>query len=249
MKRFRLPSPAMVVALGALMLSVGGNVTAAALLTSAGIQDNTIRSVDIRDETIRGRDVDNGSLTGADVRNGRLTGADVNESSLRKVPNADKVDGVDSSRLLRRGQSFTRQFSCAGTTWENASSVSAYTVSGPQKHGQASFPRFDCNVDIPTGATVTAASFVVRDTSSAGNVSCAMYRTNMTTAIGVQLKMADAMTNAIVGNVRITDTTIDFPVVDTANFSYSLSCAMGASDASTGLYGAIITYNVNAAAG
>jgi hypothetical protein len=103
MKRFRLPSPAMVVALGALVLSVGGNVTAAALITSAGIKDNTIRSVDIRDETIRSRDVDNGTLTGADVRNGTLTGADVNESKLAPVPNADKLDGLDSSNLIPGG--------------------------------------------------------------------------------------------------------------------------------------------------
>jgi hypothetical protein len=121
-KRRRLPSPAMIVALGALVMSTGGTVTAAALITSANIKDNTIRSVDIRDETIRSRDVDNGSLTGADlknrsltgvdVKNGSLTGADVNESSLAKVPaaanatnaqNAGKVDGLDSANLVPGG--------------------------------------------------------------------------------------------------------------------------------------------------
>jgi hypothetical protein len=112
-RRRRLPSPAMIVALGALVISAGGTVTAAALITSANIKDNTIRSVDIRDETIKSRDVDNGSLigadvsngslTGADVKNGALTGADINESTLAKVPNADTLDGLDSANLAPGG--------------------------------------------------------------------------------------------------------------------------------------------------
>jgi hypothetical protein len=120
LKRRRLPSPAMIVALGALVMSAGGTVTAAALITSANIKDNTIRSVDIRDEIIRSRDVDNGSLTGADINNGSLTGvdvknnsltgADINETTLAKVPsaanatnaqNAGKVDGLDANSLIR----------------------------------------------------------------------------------------------------------------------------------------------------
>jgi hypothetical protein len=81
----------MVVAVGALFLSVGGNVTAAVLITSADIRDNTIRSVDIHDETIRG----------ADVANNSLTGSDVVESSLGLVPSAGKVDGLDANSLTR----------------------------------------------------------------------------------------------------------------------------------------------------
>src|SRR5262245_8258800 len=121
-KRRWLPTPAMTVALGALVMSAGGTVTAAALVTSAIIEDNTIRSVDVKDETIKSRDVNNGTLSGADVKNGALTGADVkdnalggadiNESSLAKVPaaakatnaqNAGTLDGLDSSNLVPGG--------------------------------------------------------------------------------------------------------------------------------------------------
>jgi hypothetical protein len=76
----RLPSPAMVVAVGALALSVGGNVTAAVLITSGDIKDNTIRSADIRNETITSRDIDNGAVTGADVKNHSLTPLDFSGS-------------------------------------------------------------------------------------------------------------------------------------------------------------------------
>jgi hypothetical protein len=113
----------MIVALAALTMSAGGTVTAAALITSANIKDNTVRSVDIRDETIRSRDVDNGTITGADlknrsvtgvdVKNNSLTGADINESTLAKVPaaanasnaqNAGTVDGLDANSLIRVAQ-------------------------------------------------------------------------------------------------------------------------------------------------
>ncbi len=93
-RRFRLPSPAMVVAVAALTISVTGNVTAAVLITSADIKNNTIRSVDIRNRAVKGIDVKNNSLTGADVR----------ESTLGPVPsaaNAGKVDGFDANQLVR----------------------------------------------------------------------------------------------------------------------------------------------------
>jgi hypothetical protein len=92
MKRFgRLPSPAMALAVAALVLSVAGNVTAAALITSAQIQDNTIRSVDIHDGTIKSVDVGDGTLTAADVKDGSLTNVDVLDGSLR---GGDIADGT-----------------------------------------------------------------------------------------------------------------------------------------------------------
>jgi hypothetical protein len=128
--RLPSPAPAMVVALGALILSVGGNVTAAVLITSADIKDNTIRGVDvrdgaltsadiknstikgvdIRDGTIKSADVANGSLRGADVAGNSLTGVDLDESTLAQVPsaasamnaqNAGRVDGLDANSLTR----------------------------------------------------------------------------------------------------------------------------------------------------
>jgi len=50
------------VAAGALVLSVGGTATAAALLGSRDIKNDSLRSVDVRNETLRGVDVRNHSL-------------------------------------------------------------------------------------------------------------------------------------------------------------------------------------------
>jgi hypothetical protein len=62
-----------------------------------------ITSADIRNGTIRGIDVRNGALGGLDVRNNSLRGADVRESTLIKVPNANRLDGLDSTRFFPGG--------------------------------------------------------------------------------------------------------------------------------------------------
>jgi hypothetical protein len=91
MKRWiRLPSPAMMVALAALVMSTGGTVTAAALITSADIKNNTIRSVDVRNGSLSGADIKDSTVSGADVRNNTLTGADLANNS---VHSAEVVDG------------------------------------------------------------------------------------------------------------------------------------------------------------
>lgn len=99
--RVRRPSPAMFVALTALVLSTSGTAVGASLITSADIKNNTIQSQDVRDNGLRGVDVENSSLTGADVKNNSLTGVDVDESTLGAVPNAAKVGGLSASQLVR----------------------------------------------------------------------------------------------------------------------------------------------------
>jgi hypothetical protein len=105
--RFRRPSPAMVVALVALFVALGGTSygVATGSIGSRQIKNNSIRSKDIRNNNVRGKDirtgtirssdVGNGSLTGADVADDSLTGADILESSLGEVPNADHANRAD----------------------------------------------------------------------------------------------------------------------------------------------------------
>jgi hypothetical protein len=169
MKWVRLPSPAMVVALGALVLSVGGNVTAAVLITSANVKDNTLRSVDIRDETIKSADIDNGalkgvdvansSLTGGDVANNSLTGADLLESSLGRVPlaasatnaqNAGKVDGLDASSLTRvagMGTGARLTLTTGEQTYGPALSITAPRAGFVTIHGSTTLANLSCTKD------------------------------------------------------------------------------------------------------
>jgi hypothetical protein len=196
-RRRRVPSPPMIVALGALVLSAGGTVTAAVLITSANIEDNTVRSVDIRDETIRSLDVDNRSLTGADIKTGSLTGVDVKnssltgndlkESTLGRVPaaanasntqNAGNVDGLDANALIRVAQMSTDATSTLTDTeqiYGTALSLTAPRAGFVMIHGGTSFRNNGCT----TGCGVQARLYHLQSdaTSEAGQDSIAAGQT------------------------------------------------------------------------
>src|ERR671935_295521 len=99
----RPPSPAMLVALLALFVALGGSSYAALRVGSKQIVNNSVRSKDIRNNDIRSKDIRNSTILGKDVRNNTLTGADVRESSLGRVPvaasalNASKLGGLSPS--------------------------------------------------------------------------------------------------------------------------------------------------------
>ena len=72
-----IPSPAMIVALVALVMSLGGSAYAL-VITGKSIRNNTVTNKDIR----------NRSLTGKDMRVDKVGGGAIKESSLGPVPSA-----------------------------------------------------------------------------------------------------------------------------------------------------------------
>jgi hypothetical protein len=100
----RRPSPALVISLIALFVSLSGVSygVATGFIDSREIKNNQVRSVDLRNNDVRtrdlrnnevrGRDIRNSTIRGADVGLNTLTGDDVNESRLGKVPSAAAAD-------------------------------------------------------------------------------------------------------------------------------------------------------------
>lgn len=77
--------------------AAGGNPAGG--LVAADLRPNSVGTSEVANSSLTGADVTDGSLAGADVANNSLTGADINESLLGIVPNADQLDGKDSSQL------------------------------------------------------------------------------------------------------------------------------------------------------
>jgi hypothetical protein len=79
-KLIKSPSPAMVIAMIALFVSLGGVSygVATGSIDSREIKNNTIRSKDIHNPGVTGRDVKNESLGTTDVKNGSLRARDLN---------------------------------------------------------------------------------------------------------------------------------------------------------------------------
>jgi len=61
----------------------------------------TVDSGDIKNGQVKRVDLATSAVNGAKVGDNTLTGADIAESTLGKVPNADKVDGLDAARFMQ----------------------------------------------------------------------------------------------------------------------------------------------------
>jgi hypothetical protein len=116
-----------VVATLALFLALGGVSYGALRIKSRDLVNNTVRTQDLRNNNIRSKDIRNNNIRSKDIRNrtivGRdvltstITGLQVRETSLGKVPDADKLDGQESvtfrdrcpaGTLLHAGACFER---------------------------------------------------------------------------------------------------------------------------------------------
>jgi hypothetical protein len=105
----RRPSPALVISLIALFVSLSGVSygVATGFIDSREIKNNEIRSLDIRNNEVRTRDLRNNEVRGIDIRNstvqGRdialntVTGEDVREDTLGKVPSAANADSATTA--------------------------------------------------------------------------------------------------------------------------------------------------------
>jgi hypothetical protein len=123
MKRIvrRRPTPAMVVALVALVMATGGSSYAADgvdALASA-LANNSVGSKQIKNGQVKHADIGKNAVQADNVPANGLDGADIAESRLGKVPssanadnaanaanasNADKVDGKDAADFVPRGE-------------------------------------------------------------------------------------------------------------------------------------------------
>jgi hypothetical protein len=72
--RIRIPSPAVVIASLALLVSLSGTAVAGVLITGAQMQNNTVGSLDLKNNDVKSIDVLNNSLTSLDLPRRHLLG-------------------------------------------------------------------------------------------------------------------------------------------------------------------------------
>ena len=81
-KRALMPSPAVVVAVIALIVALGGTALA------AGLGKNSVGTKQLKAKAVTGPKIANNAVNGSKVANGSLTGSDINLSQLGTVPSA-----------------------------------------------------------------------------------------------------------------------------------------------------------------
>jgi hypothetical protein len=98
--RISRPSPAMLVAVAALFVALGGTATAALVITGRNVRNGSLSGHDIKNGTIRGGDVRNNSLTAHDIR-GRLQGPAGTAKAYGHVLAGGRIDVFRSKAIAR----------------------------------------------------------------------------------------------------------------------------------------------------
>lgn len=109
-KLIRRPSPAMLIALLALFVTLGGTGYAVTALPKNSVGEKQIRkaavtSQKIRANAVRSGDIANNTIIGRDVRAGALGPREIAESKLRTVPRATVADtfaGLTPAQFFQR---------------------------------------------------------------------------------------------------------------------------------------------------
>ena len=170
-----------------------------------------------------------------------------------KATDSDLLDGLNSTAFLQGGTTYTRHFSCSGTTWlvENSNFAEGWTFSDSLLHSTTGSNLARCNVALPDSAVVTRVDFSVADSDATDDIGFAeMFRTNLISSIGTEVEMADAGgTTGAAGDQILSDTTITSPTIDNNSFAYFLQVGLEGTDSGVGVYGAIVTYSISGTAG
>jgi hypothetical protein len=97
---FRMPSPAMVVALIALFVATTGTAVAGALITGANVKNNSLSGLDVLNGSLTSADVKNGTLLPADFK-GKLPAGPRGEQGLQGPPGAPGANGAPGAQGLQ----------------------------------------------------------------------------------------------------------------------------------------------------
>jgi hypothetical protein len=105
----RRPSPALVISVIALFVSLSGVSYGVATgfidsreiknneIRSRDLRNNQVRTIDLRNNDVRGIDIRNSTVQGRDLGLNTVTGDDISESTLGKVPSATTADTATSA--------------------------------------------------------------------------------------------------------------------------------------------------------
>jgi hypothetical protein len=163
MFRRLLPSPSMVVALVALVMSLGGSAYAL-VVTGKQIRNNSVTTKDIRNRSLTGRDIRNRALTGNDIRRDKIGGASIKEATLGTVPaaivahagaryavvngNGQVVRGRDVSSVARTGDGrYQVIFNGDVRGCGYYATVAHESAAGPPQNSQISLASLGSNVN------------------------------------------------------------------------------------------------------
>jgi hypothetical protein len=119
-RRLRAPSPAMVVAMIALFVSLGGSAYAVATIGSDDIINGSIRNRDFKDGTLRGQEAKREGFGGGAIKESSL-----DATKIKQVPSSVIADGVTRHAVISNVGATVRS---RGTTSSSQTGTGDYQV-------------------------------------------------------------------------------------------------------------------------
>jgi hypothetical protein len=200
MKRFlRLPSPALLVALAALFVALGGSAYAALVITGKNVRNNSLVGADIKNKALAGRDIKNDSLGRIPIKEERL-----DASKIGTVKNSAAVAGVTGKKIepftLGAGQG--RELLKAGplTLTANCRSaggdqVAEIVVTTSSNDAAVDGAQKDTNFDVGESAQLVASSAPAGTPSFDQEASGAAIATDGSEIVGQELYVGTSVLN------------------------------------------------------
>lgn len=99
--RFSRPSPAMIVALIALVFAATGTgIAATGVITGTEIKDGSITSADLATGAVTSSDIKNGTVNSTDIKNGSLSSADLTKQAVTQFDQTAELKKVAEAKLV-----------------------------------------------------------------------------------------------------------------------------------------------------
>ncbi|MBS1844019.1 MAG: hypothetical protein JST53_06325 [Actinobacteria bacterium] len=174
--RWRLPSPALVIACLALFVALGGTVLAATKIDG--------RRIEVR--SLPGNRLEVGSVPGNRIETGSLKGSQIQVGTLGQVPSAVHADSADSAR---RAQTAT-----AADHAGDATTINGHTVGCPAGRRQYAGACWDLT---PSGALANATDAAAACAAQGGELPMVLAFMAFRREPGVQVSVGGEWTSGV----------------------------------------------------
>jgi hypothetical protein len=162
-RRVPRPSPALVVAIVALFMALGGTSYAALKITGKNVENSTLSGVDIKNKSLEEKELEPDTLTGSRINEASLgtvphaANADnaMNAQTAAKAADADAVGGIPAAQLM-------------------TAKTRAYESNIPQEQNFPTGSPLDTLTDLPPGTYVVTAQLSYHNPGVGGQESCTL---------------------------------------------------------------------------
>ena len=168
------------------------------------------------------------------------------QAGATPVVNAAKLSGLTSDQLVRSDTDVTGHFNCLGIGMQPWASGMEYSANDQGRYMTEGPGLFNCMVNLPNGATITAMRAAVKDNSTSFQATCYLIANSNAYPNDGYTPAFTPFSGDVTtpGDIVLEDTTIERPVVDNTTYAYLAECSLDGPGTALVLKSVSIEYSV-----